>query len=402
MFFNKKLGAVLLTAGTCIGAGMLALPISTAPLGFWLAGLLVSAIGVLMMVTGLYTAEVNAWFPGNISFITMAEKTLGPWGKKITWCLFLFLLYALVAAYLAGGAALTIHFFTAFSTFQFSQQAGLVPWVVTGCCLIYLGTRTVDLLNKALVLGLVVSYSVLILVLWPHTHAVPHHFIPHSGFIWVALPIILTSYGYHIVIPSIHAYLDQDAAQVRRTILLGCAVAIAVYLLWMYLVFRVINDPAQILGAQSSDGLARLLSAVTAHASVTIMVSSFVFFALSTSFVGVALGLFHLIADGLRLPANAPGNLMAAVLTFVPPLGFAVFYPQGFVVALSYAGFIVALLHGVLPVWMAWRGRYTLRLSGAQNYRVIGGKGLLILTFFLCVLVIVAALAGYCGWQPHA
>jgi tyrosine-specific transport protein len=108
-----------------------------------------------------------------------------------------------------------------------------------------------------------------------------------------------------------------------------------------------------------------------------------------------------MIADGLNIKENIFEKLLAALITFVPPLLFAAFYPDGFILALGYAGVIVALIHGVLPALMVWRGRYHLRLSQAHDYRVFGGKSLILLVIIFSVVIIVAAIAGYCGWQPH-
>ncbi|SUC05566.1 tyrosine-specific transport protein-2 [Pasteurella canis] len=53
--------------------------------------------------------------------------------------------------------------------------------------------------------------------------------------------------------------------------------------------------------------------------------------------------------------------MILGILTFLPPLLFAFFYPQGFVLALSYAGQMFAFYAVVLPVALVGRFvRYTL------------------------------------------
>jgi len=406
MLLNKNLGGVLLIAGTCIGAGMLALPISTAPVGFWTAGLLIILAGVLMMITGLYTAEVNLWFKGSASFITMTEKTLGKASKRIVWCLFLFLLYALVAAYIAGGASLTTHFFSTVLQQSYPEAYSLLPWGLAFCLLVYLGTCAVDVINKLLVIGLIISYVILMVVLAPHVHFVPHTFVSHPSFIWAALPILLTSYGYHIVIPSVSHYMDHNAKKLRMAIIIGSSAALTVYLIWVYLVFGVASmgagdQQALLSSRQSTESLTAMLSSIVANPWISTVIGFFIFFALSTSFIGVALGLFHMIADGLKIKQNSAGKILVALITFLPPLLFAAFYPNGFILALSYAGVVVALLHSILPTVMVWRGRYHLKLSRKNDYRVMGGKPVMLIIILLSCLVIGIAIAGYCGWTPH-
>lgn len=399
MLLHKSLGGILLIAGTCIGAGMLALPISTAPVGFWTAGALIILAGVLMMITGLYTAEVNLWFKGNASFITMAEKTLGNVGKNIVWCLLIGLLYALVAAYIAGGASLTTHFFSVVLQHTYSDTYSLLPWGLAFCVLIYLGTRAVDVVNKLLVVGLVISYILLMMALLPHAHFSPQTFVSHPSFIWAALPILLTSYGYHIIIPSVSQYLNHDAKKLRRAVMVGSGAALVIYLIWVYSVFGV-DQQVSLSSRQSTEALIGGLTQVTANPLVKTVAGFFIFFALSTSFVGVALGLFHMIADGLKLKESPIGKIVTAMLTFMPPLLFAAFYPNGFMVALSYAGVIVAIVHGILPAVMVWRGRYHLKLDRGSDYAVWGGKPVMIGVVILGMMVIGAAIAGYLGWTP--
>ena len=87
--------------------------------------------------------------------------------------------------------------------------------------------------------------------------------------------------------------------------------------------------------------------------------------AMTTSFLGVTLGLFDFIADGLKRSDQRSGRLQTALLTFIPPLIFAFIYPHGFVMALGYAGICVAFLEIILPALMVLRLRHhdTLRSS---------------------------------------
>src|SRR6476620_6910984 len=103
MMQSKMLGGVLLIAGTCIGGGMLGLPIATAPGGLLNASLLFIICWILMTFTALLTLEVTLCFPKNSNVISMAKATLGVPGAILCWTVYLFFLYALVSAYIAGG-----------------------------------------------------------------------------------------------------------------------------------------------------------------------------------------------------------------------------------------------------------------------------------------------------------
>jgi tyrosine-specific transport protein len=68
----------------------------------------------------------------------------------------------------------------------------------------------------------------------------------------------------------------------------------------------------------------------------------------------------------------------------VTPLGFVLFYPHGFTVALSFAGIFVAILLGILPAMMAWQGRSA---SLKKPLQIIGGKPMIIITILFFIFV---------------
>ena len=103
---KQIIGAALLLAGTCIGAGMLALPVSTAPLGLLGAVVVLILASVFMAYTGYLVVEVSQWFQQETSYISMARTVLGKPGQYLAWVSFLLLLYALMVAYMTGGGAL--------------------------------------------------------------------------------------------------------------------------------------------------------------------------------------------------------------------------------------------------------------------------------------------------------
>jgi tyrosine-specific transport protein len=406
MSLNRIIGAALLVAGTCIGAGMLALPVSTAQAGYYWSGGLVVAAWFVMMLTGLLVLEVNLWFKGKASYVSMAEKTLGSWGKRITWIAFLLLLYALMAAYISGGVALVGSAVTAATGKTMNSTVSLLPWVLVSGALVFFGTKLVDGVNKLLIVGLLVSYVILLVALMPHVAWHPMQFPVNHSYIWASLPILMTSYGYHIVIPSISRYLDHQKNALRLAIILGSTVALLFYLVWEYLIFGVLIPGGKeglvaiLHSGQPAATLMNALYSVTSNHLVATVAECFAGFALCSSFVGVALGLFHLLSDGLNISETVPGKLFLALLTFVPPLGFALLYPKGFIMALGYAGVLVALIHGILPALMVWRGRYNLGLAKGAEYRAPGGKVLLIVLSLICLAVLGAEVAGHLGVIP--
>lgn len=81
----------------------------------------------------------------------------------------------------------------------------------------------------------------------------------------------------------------------------------------------------------------------------------FGFFALATSFLGVALGLFDFNRSTYKISKNIHKyKILAFIITFLPAYIYATAYPNSFKTALGYASIFVAILQVALPVMMLW------------------------------------------------
>jgi len=380
--FNRFIGGVLLVAGTTIGAGMLALPVATSFAGFIPSLVLFFACWALMLCTAFFFLDVNLAMKGEPNLISMAGKTLGTGGKALSWIFYLLLLYSLTAAYIAASTPLFIEAVEAITGFILPSWLAPFSLPIVFGGFVYFGTKGVDYINRILMAGLLISYLLLIAL-------VPSHLQGSllSRFDWsanaIALPIVFTSFGYHIIIPSLSTYLHHDRKQLRKVLLIGSAIPFAVYLIWQLLVIGVVpfeelketffrGDPATV-------PLAKLLQ----NPFISLSARFFSFFAIVTSFLGVALGLADFLTDGFKIKKTWEGRLMACTLTFLPPIVFIFSYQRGFYLALEHAGAFVAILLGILPSWMAWK------LKNVPFYQSITGKVLLLSIMVLSFLVVV-------------
>jgi len=132
------IGAILLIAGTAIGAGMLALPLVTASLGFFPSLVVFFISWSLMLYSAFVLVQVNMRMPRGTNLISMAHRTLGSFISYVVWFLYLVLFYAVLAAYMVGSAPLAVESFSDIGL-QFSMDAGsfvilfLLGPVVGGC-----------------------------------------------------------------------------------------------------------------------------------------------------------------------------------------------------------------------------------------------------------------------------
>lgn len=354
---GRVLGSILMVTGTAIGAGMLAIPIVTAGLGFGLSTLLLFVCWAVMTFTAFLILHVNLSFPEKSNFSTMAVKTIGRVGQVITWLSFLLLLYALTAAYMTGGASLLGNTLSHFGSFSLSSHMSALLFTVVLGFFVYFGTRSVDYANRLLITLKAIAFGLVIVFLIPHVKVsnLLIHSDPHLKWL-AALPILITSFGFHIVIPNLRDYLHSDVKKLRRAIFIGSLIPLIIYLLWEAVIVGIIP----LVG--SGGGLSSMINDLSSSLNRPILgfiVNFFTDVAITTSFLGVSMGLLHFIRDGFFLNRGKMGErALGCLITFLPPLCFAWFYPQGFVMALNYASIFVVILLIVVPVWMCIKLKY--------------------------------------------
>lgn len=391
---NRLLGAILLVSGTTIGGGALALPVITGPAGFFPALILMSAIWLFMMMTAFYLIEVNLRLPGESNLISMVKKTLGRPGEIISWITYLLLLYSLLAAYLLGCAQILSETCSSYFINQVPTWSWLVLLFIVFGAFVYLGTKAVDYLNRVLMVGLIAGYIGLIVLGLPHINFsyLAHH--QWSGLI-AATSVVMTSFGYHIIIPTLSTYLEHDARSLKQAILWGSLIPFVTYLLWQFLAMGVIPVSGLSASAEKGEAATCALKQIVGSPYVSTFATLFAFFAIITSLIGVSLSLADFLADGLKIKKNPLGKGILMLLTFIPPLIFALFYPNGFILALEYAGIFVVILLALLPALMAWFERYKHKRGLVEtSFHVPGGKGAIIATIvFSFVLLAVEVFA---------
>jgi tyrosine-specific transport protein len=389
----KVIGSTLILIGTAIGAGMLALPMSAAAAGFGASALLIIFMWALMTLTALLVLEVTLALPLNAnSFQSMAYHTLGKGGQAVAWVTCLVLLYALTAAYTAGNGSLLTQLFSTYLHHTVNPKINSIVFLLVFGSIVFWSTHLVDIVNRWL-MGIKGLFLVLMLILLlPHVNVVELMQAPDTPHtLLAAIPIFLTAFGFHTVIPSLTNYLGKEAKVLKYIIIVGAIVPLAIYLLWLLGALGTLPMQGEMSytslhahGAMVGEFIG-FLSSVSHSRFVTFTANGFANIAMTTSFLGVSLGLFDFLADAFKRHNHRVGRLQTAVLTFVPPLIFALFYPKGFIMALSYAGICVAILEVILPAAMAFRLR---RQGTPQLYRVTGGTPLLLLVGLMGVVLI--------------
>jgi tyrosine-specific transport protein len=161
---GSLLGGTLIIGGSCVGAGMLGLPIITGLCGFYPSLVMLFLAWAFMTATALLTVEVTSWFSKDVNLISMVGHSLGKWGQRISWVLYLFLFYSLLVAYQTGIGIDVSSTFSRIINYSIPSWLGTFFFILVFGCLLYSGTKTVDIFNRFLMAGKIISYLCLIAV----------------------------------------------------------------------------------------------------------------------------------------------------------------------------------------------------------------------------------------------
>lgn len=391
---SRFIGGILLIVGTSIGGGMLALPVANAAAGLWASSLFLLMCWALMTFGAFFILEVNLYLPPGKHMVSMANETLGVPGLVVTWLSYLFLLYTLISAYISGGADvldgllqhLDIHAPGWMLATSFTLSFGAV---------VYQGIRQVDLVNRGLMFAKLGVYVVLVVLIFPH---IDWHYFQQGEArkIVGSLMILMTSFGYAIIVPNLRDYFNDDIKTLKKVLLIGSLIPLICYFAWDAVIIGTLpsQGSAGLIELMHSDHTTSMLAANLSETLQNKMISSFFNFFTSicmlTAFLGVSLCLFSFLGDGLKMAQKGRQGLGLFMMTFLPPLIIVLYYPGAYIHALSYAGYFCVILLLFLPALMSYVGRRHV----TTVYEVPGGRLCQILVM-MCAIVLMMVAAAY-------
>lgn len=389
---NRSLGAILLILGTSIGAGMIALPVAAAQENFMSSlGLLI--VSWLFMTFGAFALlETTLWFGKDTNIITMAKSTLGKSGQVLTWIIYLFLLYSLLCAYVSGISDV-IHVVLWQLGLHSPHWLEIILAVVVFGYVIYHGIKWVDFLNRGLMSVKFIIYLIIAAVT-VGSLSPAHLTYAHSKIHLSTLMVMITSFGYAIIIPSLVDYLDRDAKKIRKVVLIGSFIPIIIYALWIAIIQGVIPRPELIQIANNGRTVVELIAAMQQHTGtvwIANMANIFMSICALTSFLGVSLSLVDFLADGTKVDKRSRKGWIVYALTFLPPMLIVLVDPNIFVKALSYAGIFCVVLLIIIPIAMVLCGRYWRKYH--HSFRTPGGWISLIVGLGLAIWLVIVLIA---------
>lgn len=375
------LGGAMIIAGTAVGAGMFSIPIVTS--GVWFSGSVALLIYTwfCMLISGLMILEATMNYPAGASFHTVVKDLLGKGWNTLNGLSITFVLYILTYAYISAGGSIIAH--TLEGVFGANQTLSGLVFAIVVAFIVWLSTRAVDRLSTILIGGMVITFVLSVGDMFTHVQPAvlfnqgdsDANYLPYA---LAALPYLLTSFGYHGNVPGLVKYYQKDSSAVVRSLVYGTLLALAIYILWQYVIQgNIARDSFKQVIAEGGNigSLLKQMGDVSSSYAVGQLLNAFSYMALASSFLGVSLGLFDFLADFFKFKDNQAGRTKSALVTFVPPTLAALLFPNGFLYAIGFAGLAATIWAVIVPAMMARASR---RRFPQASYRAPGGQGMIL------------------------
>ena len=331
------LGCMLLVTGNVLGVGVLALPIKAGLGGFFpaLAGIIL--IWAIMLVSAFVIAKRLPTSATTLDIPSFYRKELGPIGQWVATIFNLVLLYGVLVAYLSGFSQILIHLFGA-THYRIAIVLGYFLFTAG----LILGTKNLlQRWNPLLILAIFISFIILAISGMGHFNA-PLLLNSNWKYLPFGLPIAVSAFHFHNIIPTLSRNLKHDQGKIRLAIVGGVGIGLIINLVWVTIVLATLPEHGgmnSLFSAYHQSIPATVPMADVLHSSV-FLISSLIFALLSitASFIANGLGLFGFIRDLCACYLKTSRTLAVATLTFVPPLVVTLTYPSIFLDALDGVG----------------------------------------------------------------
>ncbi len=381
---GSVLSAALLLAGYCIGIGYYAIPIVAGPAGFFPAVIMIILVGLYLLATSLLYLEAILISPDGANLTSIAYKIIGPVGMVIGVISFSILNYLFIS-----------NFYNLFSHFFTELVPIHVAWVYLGITLVFggvvfLGTYASDRLNFILFTGFLVTFCVTV-ILSSKGVRIGNLMNRQWYLVSFSVPAILAALDYHSMLPTLSTYLKRNPKRLVTMTFISIFISYTVYISWTWLTIGSTTRGILWEAFESSHfavGQGFLILAES-H-KIKMVFETMTLFAIATSLIATGLAIVDFLSDAFKIPLEKRVGLnrfYACLGTFIPCLLMSILIP-GLIASDFLIGWAEVIFNGVIPIWLATRARYILKLD--IKHLLPGGKAMIVLliiaSFFLVYL----------------
>ncbi len=392
--------------GAMIGAGMFSLPTIMAGAWFINSVIVLFVVCFFMFHSGIYILECISKYGSGTNYFFISKELLPKWACYIANAALIFVLYILIYAYISAAGSVIKE---SASIYGFDINLRIIFIIFTlilGVTIWWSGIGASRLTSIFLLIKIVLfvlAFSGLFfvvktdLLLKLPTGDTQTSLLP---FVFIIIPYAITSFGYHGNVCSLYKLYHENERKVVKSCVIGCILALVLYFLWVLGTMgnlprteflTIINKGGNL------DAFIESLYAVLNSKHIATFLLWFSISAVFCSFLGVAIGLFDYILASLNFQDNSSGRMKSALFCFLPPLILCMLFPNGFLVAIAYAGMAACIWAIICPAVMALKARERFPES---TFKVWGGKGLIYAVIVFGVVGIICQLLAQFNLLP--
>ncbi len=333
-------GVVLILSGT-IGAGVLGIPFTVAKVGIGVGLAYILALGLLMIGLNLLIGDIASRTGKEMQLVGLAGEYLGPAGRWLMTGIMYSILFGVLVVYIIGqGEAFSVIF--GGNSFWWS-----IGFFAVAGFLVVIGLKTIKTVELILV------FAILLVVLLIAGFSAPHVTIDalrHVDLTDMLLPYGVILFAFHgaTSIPETYSLLKHKEQTFKSAIILSGAIAIAVYMLFAFVVVGV-------TGVETTEiatiGLGKKVGDI-----MLILGNAFAILAMGTSFLMVGVSL----KDSLRWDFKLSSSLASVIVLGVPLIIFLLGLRQ-FIAALDIVGGVFVSLELLLILLIYWKVKHVSR-----------------------------------------
>jgi len=340
----------LLVVGNLIGAGILALPIEAGLEGFLPSLVSMLVFGGAMFYSAVILGnEASAAREITFNYPSLYHRYLGQIGKWVAILANLVILYGLLTAYLTGATSIIINLFH----IKLSPYLVMLAFFLLITAITIGGMKTVGKYNALLTILMFGSFGLIVVFAGEHMQLSRLTF-EDWPLLPIAVPVIITAFHFHNIIPNICRSLDWKPPLIFKTMLIGMVIGFLMNALWILVGIGSLplkGGDVSIVGAFEHNFPATVPMSQIIPSSLFIIGSLvFALLAISTSYLANGLGLMGFIEDMLENHLRIKNKIVQLVCTFGPPLLISLLKPDIFLKAIDVVGgYGIAILFGILP-----------------------------------------------------
>jgi tyrosine-specific transport protein len=366
-----------LITGNLIGAGILGLPVSTGVSGFIPSLMSMVIFGGAMFYSAIaLSMEAVETKEDTFNYPSLYKKYLGGIGKWAAIGANMLILYGLLTAYLTGATTIVI------KLLKLGHLSALVL-VVIFLIFTVASIMDIEIIKKYNLIMVVLMWaSFAVIVLMGERHVVPER-LEYIDWQYapIAVPIILTSFHFHNIIPNICQNMKWDMRKIFMAILAGMVIGYIMNAVWIQVGIGAVplegGKNSIVYAYEHNLPVTVPMSKIIHSATFKTCAMLFALMAIITSYITNGIGLMGFNRDLVgNIFKVKSGKLAVILLTFIPPLIIAFFFPNIFLKAIDLVGGIgIVVLFGILPSIIM-----LLKKNVSQGFKILSFVMLLLFT----------------------